>query len=100
MTLGEYVKLPNNRKLEILRKVTKQANKQQLSLTTNKMKLSKEFTFLKKARFWSMVLVALSVWLYKDGYISEALSAFLTTLGGGFTVINTFDRTINKLTDK
>ncbi len=62
--------------------------------------MSKEFTFLKKARFWSMVLAGLGIWLFKDGYISEALSQFIVLVAGGFTAINTFDRTVDKLSSK
>jgi 4-hydroxybenzoate polyprenyltransferase len=60
-------------------------------------KTTSEFEFLKKARFWSMVLAGAALFLFKDGYISEALMVFLTTVSGGFTLINTLDRNIDRL---
>lgn len=59
--------------------------------------LSDEFAFLTKARFWSMVIAALAMWLSNDGYISESFAEFLTTVATGFTVINTLDRTVDKI---
>lgn len=60
------------------------------------MKLG-EFEFLKSTRFWAIVIIALAGWLKTDGYITEALSICIQTIAGGFTVIRTIDRGVDKL---
>lgn len=62
-----------------------------------RLTLSDEFAFLTKARFWSMVIAGLAMWLANDGFISESFSEFLITVATGFTVINTLDRTVDKI---
>lgn len=58
--------------------------------------MNKEFKFLKKARFWSMVLAAVALALHTDGFINDAWFACLGTILGGFTVVQTIDRNVDK----
>lgn len=59
--------------------------------------LPEKWQFLTSPRFWSIVLIALAAWLKGDGYITEALAAFITTVAGGYTVIRTVDRFGDKI---
>lgn len=56
--------------------------------------------FIKSTRFWSYVLIGLSVYLFKDGFISEGLATFISTVAGGFSLTRTIDRTVDTLAVK
>lgn len=54
--------------------------------------------FLTSPSFYAMVLAALGQWLFTDGLISAGLRDFMITLGAGFIVKRTVDKTVDKMT--
>lgn len=64
------------------------------------MILNNDWKFLKKPSFWTMIMAALALWLVTDGYISEGLGLFLTSVGASFTVIDRVDRNVKLLSEK
>lgn len=47
-----------------------------------------------------MVLAALAQWLFTDGIVSAGLRDFMVTVGAGFIVKRTVDKTIDKATNQ
>ena len=59
--------------------------------------MPKQLLFLTSTRFWSVVLIALAVWLAADGFITENLATFIKTVAGGYTIIRTADKAAAKI---
>lgn len=50
------------------------------------------FGFLYATRFWALVLLALSVYGQRKGWIGEPEMILISTITGGFTIVRTVDR--------
>lgn len=48
--------------------------------------------FLKAPRFWALVIGAISVALFTDGFISQAWVTAIGIITGGFVTVRTVDR--------
>ena len=58
------------------------------------METKPQFAFLKKLRFWTMVIAALVVYLQQKGLLGTAEMQLIATITGGFTIVGTIDRNI------
>lgn len=54
------------------------------------------WAFLKAPRFWAIVVAAVALALYQDGFISLAWVTAITTITGGYATVRTIDRMSDK----
>lgn len=54
--------------------------------------MESKFAFLSSPRFWMLVIGAVALALYQDGYITEAWVTAIGTITAGFIGIRTADR--------
>ena len=59
-----------------------------------------DFRFLKSTRFWAMLLGVLSVYLESRGILGENERDLIASIAAIFIGINSFDRTVDKLSAK
>lgn len=57
--------------------------------------MNKQWQFLTSTRFWAIVIGAVSVALFQDGYLSQAWATAISVIVGGFTVVRTVDRSVD-----
>lgn len=58
--------------------------------------MTDKLAFLKAPRFWALVIGAISVYLKLKGLIGEPEMALIATITGGFVVVGTYDRGVDK----
>jgi len=56
-----------------------------------------DWTFLKSTRFYAIVLIAVTGYLEAKGYIGQSEMVMIWTIAGGFGIVKTVDRTVDKV---